>query len=226
MTLRLTELYSSIQGEGPNMGVVTSFVRFGGCNMRCPGWPCDTQHAIQPSMWRHDPVKEAQEIMRDLKQMPGKNVCITGGEPTMQDPSALQQLANSLILQGYTIDVFTNGSLHEFPGWMMHPRVSIMLDWKLRGSGEAQRGLPVRLQNVQLLRPKDGMKFVICDEQDFEQAAALTRELRCEASLWAGVAWGRYPEAKLARQIIARDLPWRMNIQVHKFIWPEAERGI
>jgi 7-carboxy-7-deazaguanine synthase len=225
--LRLTELYPSIQGEGPNMGAVTTFVRFGGCNFRCPGWPCDTQHAIQPSIWKNDPIVEPVALSHRIKnEMPGSNVCITGGEPTMQPEADLQQLASDLLLSGYTIDVFTNGSLVELPGWMHHPRVTVMMDWKLGGSGEANGGLGVRFDNAYNLSPKDGIKFVICTPQDFEDAYALYKSIPTTARFWAGAAWGKYKESKLVKQIMEHDLPWRMNVQVHKYIWPNIEKGI
>src|ERR1700704_2587022 len=89
----LSEVYNSIQGEGPNVGQPTTFVRFAGCNMRCPGWPCDTPYAIDPAIWRYESMKAstmwvAEQIL-DLKP---RHVCFTGGEPFMQPWEELQEL--------------------------------------------------------------------------------------------------------------------------------------
>lgn len=226
--LRLTELYSSIQGEGPRMGAVTSFVRFGGCNMRCAGWPCDTPHAILPEIWKHDPIVPPDYIVKKVRDLPGKNVCITGGEPTLQPLEDLEKLGTQLLLEDYTVDVFSNGSLKPFPLWMlMEPSVCIIMDWKLAGSGENQTGMEVRIQNARALTSKDALKFVIVDDMDFESAMFIWKslgELKC--SIWAGVAWGRYSEADLIERIKAARVPWRMNIQLHKFIYPGVDKGI
>ena len=225
--LRLTELYSSVQGEGPRTGLPTVFVRFGGCNMRCPLWPCDTQHAIQPSMWSKDPVLGPTEIYDQISELPGKHVCITGGEPTMQPYDELEILADHLFQHHYTIDVFTNGSLNLFPLWMTEEEpVSVIMDWKLQGSGEASRGLEVRRANVRRLGSKDALKFVISNQADFEEAIELVDVIRPECPIWAGVAWGKLPEYQLIADILSLNLPWRINVQVHKYIWQGVEKGI
>jgi len=226
--LRLTELYPSIQGEGPRTGTVTIFVRFGGCNMRCPGWPCDTQHAIDPKIWRNDPVVEVKDLLDRIEAMPGDNVCITGGEPTMQPHQELEDLALGLLDLGYSIDVFTNGSLHKFPEWMQPHAVTVIMDWKLKGSGEQQSGVEIRWENAKWLDFKDCIKFVIATDDDFDEAASLWKAMTHDvhASFWAGVAWEHYKESQLIQRILDEDLPWRVNIQTHKYVWPGVEKGI
>jgi 7-carboxy-7-deazaguanine synthase len=224
--LRLSELYSSVQGEGPQTGIPTVFVRFGGCNMRCPGWPCDTQHAIQPTIWRHDPLLEPIEIFERVQGNPGQNVCITGGEPTMQPYEELEELATMLLEHHYTIDVFTNGSLNLFPPWMLEESVCIIMDWKLKGSGEASRGIEVRRANVRRLGAKDGLKFVVTNAEDLKEAISIADLLDPAIEIWVGVAWKQYDEAQLVADVLAFDLPWRVNIQVHKYLWPGVEKGI
>lgn len=226
--LRLSEIYPSIQGEGPNVGVPTIFTRFSGCNMRCPGWPCDTPFAIYPEQWKNDPVYEAGDLMNKVAQLPGKNVCITGGEPTMQPAEPLESFADLLLTFGYTIDVFTNGSLKPLPNWMLDPHVTVIMDWKLEGSGEAERGLEIRKENTYKLMKKDAIKFVVASNDDFEEALTLWKEFTgaSDAQCYVGVAWGLYSEADLIKRVMAADLPWKVNVQVHKFIWPNVERGI
>jgi 7-carboxy-7-deazaguanine synthase len=227
-TLRVVELYSSIQGEGPLTGVPTIFCRFGGCNMRCPGWPCDTPYAIEPAQWRNSPQYDAFKLRDMINSLNGYNICFTGGEPTMQPPDLLLELYLQLRSYGYTFEMFTNGSLHELPPWIMSGSVHVMMDWKLPGSGEAETGRDIRLTNSGLLEVKDGIKFVIKDNEDFEVAIAtyeMLRQRNCRATFWAGVAWGN-SEAELINKIIERNLPWRFNIQTHRYIWPEATKGV
>ena|SRR5215467_2408054 len=226
--LRLTELYPSIQGEGPHTGEPTVFVRFGGCNMRCPGWPCDTQHAIEPSMWRNDPIVEVVDLLGQIQELPGDNICITGGEPTMQPAEHLSDLVSGLLQMHYTIDMFTNGSLHPFAEWTRDSSVCIIMDWKLKGSGEWQTGVELRLQNLQTLTTKDAIKFVIKDDDDFKEAIDMWHALKgmTSAVFWVGTAWGHYKEADLVKRVLEEDLPWKVNIQVHKYVWPGVEKGI
>jgi 7-carboxy-7-deazaguanine synthase len=197
--------------------------------MRCPGWPCDTPHAIYPQQWKNDPLVQPEALLIDILSMPGFNICITGGEPTMQPEDTLHMLAISLLNRGYTIDVFSNGSLKPFPAWMIaNEQVSIILDWKLQGSGEARTGVDQRLANLGQLKGKDHVKFVVATEDDFDQAVSLWKDLvqRTTATFWVGCAWKEYDEAHLVERVLAERLPWRVNIQVHKFVWPGVQKGI
>lgn len=227
--LRLTDLYQSIQGEGPRTGVPTTFVRFGGCNMRCPGWPCDTQYAIDPKIWKNDPIVTPDQLLEYLDLMvPTHNICITGGEPFMQPAEPLYRFATALLDRGHTIDVFTNGSLVALPQWCDERHATVILDWKLRGSGEAGRGLEVRESNITRLHQKDWVKLVISSEEDFNEAVKiwLTHRHYCWAVWCAGVAWDKYDEKKLVEQVLDNGLPWCVNTQVHKYIFDPNGRQI
>jgi 7-carboxy-7-deazaguanine synthase len=186
-------------------------------------------HNTQPSVWKDDPLVVPFDIMAKIHESPGNNVCITGGEPTMQPPDLLSDLAMGLLEMGYTIDVFTNGSLVKFPLWMLNnDQVSVIMDWKLGGSGEAQRGVEIRIENLKTLSEKDNVKFVIADDVDFGEAVSLWNAFKemTPAHFWVGCAWGKYNEAELIGRVLEEDLPWRVNVQVHKFIWPGVEKGI
>jgi 7-carboxy-7-deazaguanine synthase len=227
--LRLNEMYPTIQGEGPNVGVPTTFVRFSGCNMRCPGWPCDTQHAIQPELWKNDPVVTVEKLLSMVADFKPRHVCITGGEPTMQNAEMLEQFADLLLGFGYSIDVFTNGSLKVFPTWMQEDAdVTVILDWKLLGSGEQETGLSIRYENAHKLKSTDAVKFVIATDEDYAEALITWQMLEefCYAQPYIGVAWGLYEESKLVTKVIEDGLPWHVNTQIHKYIFPGVERGI
>ena len=225
-------MYNSIQGEGLRMGTPTMFLRFAGCNMRCPGWPCDTPHAIEPSIWVKESEKfEIKQLVKRIQDTTGTgvtNICWTGGEPFIQPIEQLERLYWELADKGYTQEVFTNGSVifPDFTDSMLK-----MMDWKLAGSGEDSFNVSEREYNAfENLGPDDGIKFVIVDKDDYEEAMHIWRHLawkvQCQAQFWVGAAWGRIKEAQLVEWILEDGLPWKLNVQVHKYIWPADKRGV
>lgn len=226
--LRLTDLYTSVQGEGPRVGIPTTFIRFGGCNLRCPGWPCDTPYAIEPEQWKNDPVVTPDEILDRLDGIPRtENMCITGGEPFTQPAGPLHELVGLLCFRDHTIDVFTNGT-RPISVWTRRSNVVVVLDWKLQGSGEGRKFLSVREQNIRLLSDKDAIKFVVKDEQDLQEAVDVWK--RCQehtfAKWYIGAAWDKIHEVDLIDFIVCNGLPWRLNVQIHKYIFSPMERQI
>lgn len=230
--LRLNEHYTSVQGEGPNVGKMTQFVRFSGCNMRCPGWPCDTQHAIQPALWKDDPKFDADMLIRKVQAEAAStgamHICVTGGEPFLQDANYLGSFVRTLIGLGYTFDIFTNGSF-AFPMWATFSEVQLIMDWKLGGSGEAATALDIRDENLHTLKGKDAVKFVIKDLADFSEARTIAASKldSVYAEIYVGRVWDSpISDAGLVDLLKYYQLSWRLNIQVHKMIWPDQERGI
>lgn len=230
--LKVAEHYTSVQGEGPRTGIPTQFVRFGGCNLRCPGWPCDSLYAVEPKYRKEWQSAESEQVLeqihREKSDKGATNICFTGGEPFIQQGSAFEELVRSCWEYGYLMEVFTNGTI-LFPDWATSPDLRIMMDWKLPGSGEANKWKDVRDQNAAKLHHSDGIKFVISNMHDLQVAAVVTEELTaldCKAELWAGVAWGTMDEQSLVEHILQLTLPWRLNVQVHKYVWPDVERGI
>jgi 7-carboxy-7-deazaguanine synthase len=230
-SLRLNEHYTSPQGEGPNVGKMTQFVRFSGCNLRCPGWPCDTMHAVDPALWKDDPLLSARDVLElcvNMRASTGAaHICITGGEPFIQPAGALAELVRFLLEYGFTIDVFTNGT-RALPIWaIVEKNVTVVMDWKLTGSGDHQRGADERLYNLADLPPWAAVKFVIKDEADFNEAMTLfnSHPKFGALSVYYGAVW-ETDTAKLVEWCQENQLPWLLNVQVHKYIWPDKERGI
>lgn len=223
---RLLELYTSIQGEGPRTGEPTQFVRFAGCNLRCPGWPCDTQHAIEPSLYRtNSRILTPQGIAEAIQPWP-MNLCLTGGEPFIQKHTDLQELVQLVKAQGYTVEVFTNGTI-EIPQWAFTD-CQIMLDWKLPGSGEDLVMNSYRYENLGYLRRGSGVKFIVVDHFDLEAAynTWLAYNEITEAQFWVGAAWGRISDEAIINFVLENRLPWRLNVQMHKHIWPADKQGV
>lgn len=235
MALRVSEIYASFQGEGPNTGRPTTFVRFAGCNLKCPGWPCDTPYAIDPKIFNKEQVTYTPLALAQVAtKYDTNNICFTGGEVFIQPIHDLQSLMEDL-QNSHTaecsLEVFTNGTKH------ISPRVrnlldTIVLDWKLPGSGEdisRSWGPDTNLwRNIQALGPKDAIKFTIKDRKDYEVAKERYEWLRKQDTkggvVYCGVVWGHIDTSELAGWILEDHLPWNLNVQVHKYIWPPDAR--
>lgn len=232
MKLPVSEIFESIQGEGPNTGLPTTFVRLAGCNMRCPGWPCDTVYAIDPKIIREDATKmSVEEIVEEVISLRPLKICLTGGEPLLHSGETLKSLVLSLIDKGYDVECFTNGSF-PIPTWAMQT-MRFVMDWKLPGSGESGTNLDTRTRNVAKLRASDAIKFVIKDKHDMECAIkvidSLRLEFNCIAKMYFGAVWGELLEDTLADWILEAAIGRpnvRMNVQVHKYIWDAEARGV
>jgi 7-carboxy-7-deazaguanine synthase len=235
MTLRVVETYVSYQGEGPNTTRPTLFVRFAGCNFRCPGWPCDTQHAIQPAQFRklqkyYQPVELADHVL----SFGVDNICLTGGEVFLQPLTSLSQFLNAVksTEPSWNIECFTNGGLK----WGEDlPLVidNFIVDWKLFGSGEQYDNDGTLGANLKRLTQFDAIKFTIKDEADFEEAMRRYEEhivkipVDERPQVYAGVVWGqKLDTATLCQWMLNNDLDWRLNVQVHKFVWHPDKQGV
>lgn len=230
--MRLSELYTSIQGEGPGIGRPTQFVRFAGCNLRCPGWPCDTQHAIDPAKYRHEWENiEPNELYSRIRHGHPEigRVTLTGGEPFLQPAGELATLVSAYMGPHYDIEVFTNGTL-PFPEWVERPNVSVIMDWKLPGSGE-DGYLDTRVRNLSMLTTEDAVKFVCVDKDDFDTACAIVCNEYPELfkyvhnNIYVGAAWGKVTEAEVAKWLIESGNDFKLNVQQHNYIWPRDQRG-
>lgn len=237
--MRISEVYPSIQGEGPNTGRQTLFVRFAGCNLRCPGWPCDSQHAIDPKLYRQEwktisPSDLIKLIVEDLHtrypSAHGKLVCLTGGEPFLQSSNEMMELLQNLRGGwGIRLECFTNGSI-EWPARAWDYIDTFVLDWKLPGSGEAVNNDIVR-KNIKHLTPRDAVKFTIADRGDFE--VAIDRHQKyldplydVGPQVYVGPVWGKVTEAQLAEWILQSGIDnFKLNVQLHNHVWPAQERS-
>lgn len=232
--MRVSEVYASVQGEGPRTGETTVFVRFGGCNLRCPGWPCDTQHAIDPQ-FRHEwkqftPAQLLIETSKVARLAGARLITLTGGEPFLQKNEELHEFVDGLHMMGFGVECFSNGTL-KYPPWA-HDMVHFIMDWKLPGSGE-DSGNGNRYANLKALEDSlltHAVKFVCKDERDFYTAVGLYRmfpeSTRSALQWYYGRVWdGEIENKRLAELVMKSHLPWRMNVQLHNYIWPANERG-
>ena len=233
--LRVSEVYASVQGEGPRTGQTTVFVRFGGCNLRCPGWPCDTQHAIDPTFrkeWtRHEPLELFERTCSIASLAGAGSITLTGGEPFLQNHKALETYVEALAQDGYTVEAFTNGTI-LYPDWATE-QVSMIVDWKLPGSGEYTTKPGQRYLNLDKLDKSSiyhSVKFVCKNLEDLKTAERIYSGLpfswRDSFYWYYGKVWdGDITDAELVGFVMANKLPWRLNVQLHNYIWDPQERG-
>ena len=216
----ITEIFSSIQGESTYSGLPCIFVRLTGCNLRCR-W-CDTEYAFHGGTTMSvDEVVERVRALRGEEGAPISLVELTGGEPLLQ-PEAVP-LAEKLLGEGFTVLVETSGE--RFVGDLPREAVKIV-DVKCPGSGE---GGTFRPDNLNVLDKKDEIKFVIGDEEDYLWAREFVREHRLADRVKAvhfSPVFDELASGTLSEWILRDRLPVRVNLQLHKFIWDPATRGV
>lgn len=213
LSVRLTEIFHSLQGEARTAGRPTVFVRLTGCPLRCTY--CDTAYAFEGGK-QHS----LDSVLSQVAEHSADYVTVTGGEPLAQ-PAAIQ-LMQRLCDAGYQVSLETGGAM---PIDDVDDRVSIVLDLKTPASGECDRNL---LANVPLLRPKDQVKFVICDRGDYEWSKAQVHMhdlgSRVDDILFSP-SYEELAPALLAQWVLEDRLKVRMQLQLHKQIWGD-EKGV
>lgn len=208
-TLRVTEIFHSLQGESTRVGLPTVFVRLTGCPLRC-GY-CDTAYAFHGGETR-----TLGNVLTEVGRHGTPYVTVTGGEPLAQKNCL--PLLRLLCGAGYRVSLETSGAL-DVGG--VDARVAKILDIKTPGSGEVGRN---RWANLAHVRPTDEIKFVVCSEADYEWAKRQLVERRLDrlCAVLFSPAHPGLPPASLAEWILRDRLPVRFQIQLHKVLWGDA----
>ena len=206
-TLRITEIFYSLQGETRTAGLPTVFVRLTGCPLRCQY--CDTAYAFSGGA-----LFTLQDILSRVAAYNPRYVCVTGGEPLAQ-PNCIA-LLKALCDAGYEVSLETSGALDIAA---VDPRVSRVVDLKTPGSMEVARN---RYENIALLTDSDQVKFVICSRDDYDWAVSKLIEYRLDQRAGEVLFSPSQHDLKardLAEWIIADNLPVRLQLQLHKILW-------
>jgi len=223
----ITEIFKSIQGEGTRAGLPCVFVRLTGCNLRCT-W-CDTAYAF------HGGTKmSVEEVVARVGELAGRHaravplVELTGGEPLLQEE--IYPLAEQLVADGYTVMIETSGE--KFIG-RLPPAVVKIVDVKCPDSGEADT---FEMKNLAELTREDEVKFVISSRRDYEFAREFTREHglveKAKQVLFSPVfddpagKWKGLEARNLVDWILQDGLSVRLGLQLHKFVWDPATKGV
>jgi 7-carboxy-7-deazaguanine synthase len=209
-SLKITEIFYSLQGESSTVGLPTVFVRLTGCPLRC-GY-CDSEYAFYGGE-----RLALDEILARVAAYKPTYVCVTGGEPLAQRECLT--LLNMLCDAGYMVSLETSGAL---PVDDVDPRVVRVMDLKTPGSGEVGRN---RWENIPLLGDRDQIKFVICDRNDYEWARFKLDEHQLAtrvAEVLFSPSFGQVAPVQLAEWILADNLPVRFQLQLHKLLWNDT----
>jgi len=209
VSLRITEIFYSLQGEANTVGIPTVFVRLTGCPLRCSY--CDTAYAF--SGGERVPLAD---IVAQVKQFRTKYVTVTGGEPLAQP--GCKELLRTLADEDYLVSLETSGTI-DLSG--VDGRVVKVMDLKTPSSGEMHKNL---YGNIEHLTQQDQVKFVIGDDSDYvwskQQLVDFNLSGRCQV-LFSPVM-GMMSPTELADRVLADQLPVRFQIQLHKLLWNDA----
>lgn len=204
--IRLTEIFFSLQGETKTVGLPTVFIRLTGCPLRCQY--CDTAYAFHGGKWH-----TIDEILQEIKKFNARYVTVTGGEPLVQKSCLL--LMRQLCDQGYQVSLETSGALDVS---QVDSRVTKVIDIKTPGSGEVEKN---HWENISMLTSQDQVKFVICNKGDYEWAKQMLQHYhlsKCCEILFSP-SHQQMNATELAEWILQDQLPVRMQIQLHKYLW-------
>ena len=209
--LRVSEVFYSVQGETRRIGLPTVFIRLTGCPMRCTY--CDTSYAFSGGETR-----TLESLLQQVAEFAPRYVTVTGGEPLAQKNCFV--LLRALCDVGYQVSLETGGAL---PIGAVDPRVMRVLDIKTPGSGEMAKNC---WDNLALLTAHDEIKFVLCDEADYRWAVECMRQygLGEKCGVTFSPVQGQLSATALAEWILRDRLTVRMQVQLHKILWPE-EKG-
>ena len=208
MALKIFEIFHSLQGETSRIGLPTVFVRLTGCPMRCTY--CDTAYAFSGGG-----NMEITDIMQKVAEFGTQYVTVTGGEPLAQKECYI--LLKTLCDAGYSVSLETGGAMDIAP---VDARVSVILDIKTPASNEEKNML---WSNLAHIKPKDEIKFVLCNRADYDWVKAKLSELKLpeKCPVLFSPSFHDLKADELASWVLADKLQVRMQIQLHKVLWGE-----
>lgn len=211
--LKINEIFHSIQGESTLAGWPTVFVRLTGCNLRCTY--CDTTYS-----YYEGEKQELDHLIEKITSYKTKHICITGGEPLLQ--KECHTLMKTLCDLDHVVSLETSGAISIKE---VDPRVKIILDVKTPDSGAADSFL---IENLQHATVNTEFKFVICSEKDFEWAENFieTNKIFKKHVVLYSPSFKKISEKWLAKKILSESSNARLQLQLHKYIWSEHQRGI
>jgi len=215
--MKVVEIFNSIEGEGKRAGLPCTFIRLYGCNLHCSY--CDSRYACDDNNYTDMSISE---ILSKVTEFGCPNVTVTGGEPLIhEDITALLQ---ALLMAGCWINVETNGSVEPTFYVKNTEDIFYTMDYKTGASGMTHLMNEKAIAN---LRRLDVLKFVVGSEADLEQAKELVDSIMIRAQIYISPVFGMIEPVKLVEFVKKNGLwDWKVQLQLHKFIWNPAERGV
>ncbi|MDB4968599.1 MAG: Radical domain protein [Myxococcales bacterium] len=211
--MKLYEIYTSIQGETQYAGLPCTLVRFAACDLRCTY--CDTEYAFTGGQ-----EVAVETIVRDVEARGARLVLLTGGEPMLQRD--LPELAALLLAGGFEVMIETGGhrDLSTLPAGVVK-----IVDVKTPGSGESHK---MFWANLERLVARDAVKFVVTSEADYRWSLDVIREHRLESrcNVLLSPSFGQVEPKELVDWMLRDRVQARLNLQIHKIVWPPDQRGV
>ena len=207
--MKINEIFYSIQGEGKWMGLPNIFIRTTGCNLRCSF--CDTTYAYETGE-----EMSIEEIINRIRKHPCNYVCITGGEPLLQEE--IVQLIDVLLEKKYVICLETNGSI-DIENLVGKKSLLISLDIKCPSSTMHEK---MNFNNVSLLTCNDQLKFIIQNREDYEYAKKIIKKYKPQSAIFFQSVWGINLK-ELSSWVLNDGLDVRIGLQLHKIIWGDRK---
>lgn len=213
--MRVYSVFSSIQGESSRAGLPCTFVRLAGCSIGCSY--CDTKNAADPSRGRH---LDIARLLEEVRKKGNGLVEVTGGEPLEQGRTL--DLLKSLCAEGYDVLLETSGA---FSIENIDERVTVIMDQKCPSSGVVSKMVRGNLEKIKKRRKRGEVKFVIKNRTDFDFACDVCTgtDLIGNVEILFAPVWGELEPKRLAQWILDSKIEARLQIQLHKVLWPEGE---
>lgn len=208
----LNEVFFSIDGEGSTSGRLAIFVRLNACNLRCHY--CDTTYALEAS----NQTTSLENLIKEIQKYPCKNITITGGEPLCHE----NLIDFITALPDYHFNIETNGSLPIEP--YLIDNVMITMDIKTPSSGQVPMN---NYENLKLLRPNDGLKFVVASDEDLDFSFATIDKFAPKSTIFLSPIFDQTNSAHIVDRMkeYGND-QIRLQLQIHKYIWNPDQRGV
>ncbi len=209
-TLRITEIFFSIQGESRFIGFPTVFIRLTGCPLRCHY--CDTEYAFSGGS-----LLNIEQIINKTNDYKTPYVTVTGGEPLAQENTPA--LLDKLVEAGFSVSLETSGAIDISS---LNASVIKIMDLKTPASGEAEKNL---YKNIESLNQADEVKFVICNDDDYNWSKKIVREYQLTdlCGVLFSPSYNQYSSTHLAQRILDDQLQVRFQVQLHKILWDDAQ---
>lgn len=220
--MQVIEIFKSIEGEGIRAGLPVTFVRLAGCNLRCEY--CDTKYSYDEEA-KHCEILSVEEVVTRVELMKTPFVTITGGEPLAHD--GICNLIGELLDIGCHVNIETNGTYPVPSQFANSPDVIFTMDWKCPSSGMNDR---MDMANIGTLRGIDVLKFVVGSEEDLHEVIRV-RDMwpaeRMRPSMFISPVFDKMVPSRIVSFMLEHELyDCRVQLQMHKFIWPPEMRGV
>ena len=232
--MQIHEIFSSIDGEGIRTGCPVTFIRSFGCNLRCSY--CDTMYAVQPEteedLANAFTVMTVEEIVARCEELRNKRITFTGGEPLMQKDSP--ELVAALLEAGYEVNIETNGAVNikDFNDRLVDvltddallDQLIYTLDYKCPTSGMEDKMI---MDNIDYLNDTDVLKFVVGSQEDLDTMKRVVDEYTPECYIFVSPVFGNIEPSAIVEYVLANNMQnVRVQLQIHKLIWPVDMRGV